>query len=88
MAEDVINIDLTEPGEVVTWLLIGRAIGSDPDSPNIQVKIGYLNYDDAEAGKDRVIWALHDTYKQHFDVDADKIGVGVVPWVNELDDND
>lgn len=73
----------TEP---ITHLIICRAADADPEGANAQAKVGFTKEPDQDA-LDGFHDGIMETYTKAFGRPPDRVGVVVLPWVRDLDDD-
>jgi hypothetical protein len=70
---------------VITHLIILRASDVDPDGANVQVKLGQER-EPSRVSLDECRSAVVDLFTKSFGRLPERVGVAVLPYVNELDE--
>lgn len=71
----------------LSHLIIVRAADADSDGPHVQAKVTYRGEPDQQYLDEIRAWAI-DGYTETFGEAPTRVGVAVLPYVEELDEDD
>lgn len=75
------------PREPITHLVIARACDADPEGANAQARLGHTS-EPTEHGLTEIRANVVELFRRGFGREPERVGVAVLPWVGELDDDD
>jgi hypothetical protein len=75
---------MTDP---CTHVVILRAADDDPEGRNAQVKIGHVG-EPSQSTLDQYRAGIIELFRASFSEEPARVGVAVLPWVGELDDDE
>jgi hypothetical protein len=79
--------DMRRDDEPITHLVIARACDADPEGAFAQAKLGHTT-EPTEHGITEIRKGITDMFRASFGREPQRVGVAVLPWVGDLDEDE